>query len=109
MIQLSESRNVTIRIANDIIRILESSSTVHNVSHKYSTVSLGYTKGGNAGQAYFEVHDGFFLNDPMPDTMCHFMGLSKDDYLKLFDEAKEEVNKGIAPDCDIYRIWCQKV
>src|SRR5437763_10242782 len=101
----SDSRNVKIRISKDIIDTLESLPTVHNVEYKTSTVSLGPKKGGNAGQAYFEVHDGFFLNEPMPGTLCTFMGLSKESYLELFEEAKEEVNKGIAPDCDLYRIW----
>jgi hypothetical protein len=109
VVELSSSRNVTIRISKEIIKILESLPTVQNVGHKISTVSLGHAKGGNVGQAYFEVHDGFFLNDPMPDNMSKFMGLSKDEYLDLFKEAKKEVDNGIAPDCDIYRIWCQKV
>jgi len=108
VLELSVSRNVTLRISKEIIRILESLPTVKNVDHKISQVSLGTKKGGNAGQAYMDVHDGFFLNEPMPETMCKFMGLSQEAYLELFKEAKDEVESGIAPDCDIYRIWCQK-
>ncbi|GBB96171.1 hypothetical protein RclHR1_00270017 [Rhizophagus clarus] len=108
LIILSESRNVKIRISKDIIKILELSSSVKNVDYKISTVSLGTKRGGNAGQAYMEVHDGYFLNDPMPETMCKFMGLSQEDYKNLFDDAKNEVENGVGPDCDIYRIWCQK-
>jgi hypothetical protein len=79
------------------------------VDYRISTVTLGTKKGGNAGQAYMDVHDGYFLNDPMPDTMCKIMGLTKEEYIKLFKEAKKEVNETFAPNCDIYRIWCQKI
>ncbi|CAB4489342.1 unnamed protein product [Rhizophagus irregularis] len=108
LITLSDSRNVKIRISKEIIKILESSPTVKNVDYKIATVSLGTKKGGNAGQAYMEVHDGYFLNDPMPETMCKFMELSQEEYLKLFKDAKDEIESGVAPDCDLYRIWCQK-
>ncbi|RIA89157.1 S-adenosyl-L-methionine-dependent methyltransferase [Glomus cerebriforme] len=108
LIDLSASRNVNIRISRSIIEILESSSTVKNVEYKLSTVSLGIKRGGRAGQAYMDVHDGYFLNEPMPETLCKFMDLTKEEYLKLFDDAKKEVNNGIAPECDVYRIWCQK-
>ncbi|GET01672.1 S-adenosyl-L-methionine-dependent methyltransferase [Rhizophagus clarus] len=84
LIVLSESRNVKIRISRT-------------------------KKGGNAGQAYMDVHDGYFLNDPMPETLCEFMGLTREEYFKLFKEAKKEVNERFAPNCDIYRVWCQKI
>lgn len=110
LIELSDSRNVTIRISKEIIRMLESSPTVTNVKYERSIVPLGQLKGGNAGQAYFEVHDGFFLNEPMPETLSKFMGLSVEEYLKLFEKATKEINnEGVAPDCSIYRVWCQKI
>ncbi|EXX59694.1 uncharacterized protein OCT59_011245 [Rhizophagus irregularis] len=109
LVTLSDSRNVKIRISNEIIKTLVSLSTVRNVDYKISTVTLGAKKGGNAGQAYMDIHDGYFLNDPMPETLCKFMGTTKEGYLKLFKEAKKEVNETFAPNCEIYRIWCQKI
>ena len=44
----------------------------------------------------------------MPETMCKFMNLSQNEYFEWFKEAKKEVENGITPDCDIFRIWCQK-
>ncbi|CAG8449136.1 5452_t:CDS:2 [Funneliformis caledonium] len=108
LIELSESRNVRIRMYRNLIKILNSTQTVHNIESKVAIVPLGMKKGGNVGQTYLEVHDGFFLNDPMPETMSKIMNLSRQEYFDLFDEAKQEIEKGVAPDCEIYRIWCQK-
>ena len=92
----------------NLMKILNSSSTVQNIESRIEKVTLGSKKGGSIGQAYLDVHDGYFLNVPLPENLCKIMEISEEEYLELFKEAKKEVEDGIAPDCDIYRIWCQK-
>ncbi|CAI2163988.1 17653_t:CDS:2 [Funneliformis geosporum] len=108
LIELSESRNVRIRMYKNLIKILNSTQMVQNIESKVAIVPLGTKKGGNVGQTYLEVHDGFFLNDPMPEIMSKVMNMSREEYIELFGEAKKEIEEGVAPDCEIYRIWCQK-
>ncbi len=87
---------------------LKSIEEIQNVDIDVKTIPLGTKKGRNAGQIYWDIHEDFFLNEPMPETMCKFMNLSQNEYFELFKEAKKEVENGITPDCDIFRIWCQK-
>ncbi|CAG8439492.1 12744_t:CDS:2 [Funneliformis mosseae] len=108
LIKLSESRNVKIRMYENLINILDSIPMVQNVESEIKSTILGSKRGGNAGHEYLEVHNGYFLNVPMPETMCKFMGLTEEQYFEMFYEAKKEVLDGIAPECEVYRIWCQK-
>ncbi|CAI2163989.1 17654_t:CDS:2 [Funneliformis geosporum] len=109
LIELSESRNVKIRMYDNLISNLNSIPMVQNVESELKCIPLGSRRGGNAGHEYLEVHNGFFLNVPMPETMCKFMGLSVEQYLEMFKEARKEVADGISPECEVYRIWCQKI
>ena len=108
VLELSNGRNVNIRMYKDLMKILNSTPTVQNVESKIERVTLGSKKGGSIGQAYLDVHDGYFLNVPLPENLCEIMKISMEDYLELFKEAKKEVEDGIAPDCETYRIWFQK-
>ncbi|CAI2163993.1 17657_t:CDS:2 [Funneliformis geosporum] len=108
LVELSETRNVNIRMYDDLIRILSSTPSVQNVESKKKVISLGSKRGGYVGYEYMEIHNGFFLNVPMPETLSKFMGLSEEDYLELFKIAKSEVENDISPDCEVYKIWCQK-
>ncbi|CAG8449091.1 5449_t:CDS:2 [Funneliformis caledonium] len=104
-VELSEARNVKIRMYDNLIRTLNSTTSVQNVESKKEVISLGT---GFLGNEYLELHHDFFLK-AMPETLSKFMGLSEGDYIELFKKAKNEVENGISPDCELYRIWCQKL
>ncbi|CAI2163990.1 17655_t:CDS:2 [Funneliformis geosporum] len=105
LVELSETRNVNMRMYDNLIRILNSTPSVQNVESKKEVISLGSECFGNE---YLEIHNDFFSNVPMPENLSKIMGLSEGDYLELFKKAKHEVMNGISPDCEVYRIWCQK-
>ncbi|CAG8449074.1 5448_t:CDS:2 [Funneliformis caledonium] len=108
LVELSESRNVKIRMYDNIIGILNSTISVQNVESKKEVISLGLKKGGYVGNEYLMIHNEFFLNVPMPETLSKFMGLSEREYLELYKRAKNEVESVFSPDCEVYKIWCQK-
>ncbi|CAI2163991.1 17656_t:CDS:2 [Funneliformis geosporum] len=105
LVKLSETRNVNIRMYDNLIRILNSTPSVQNVESKKEVISLG---SGCCGYEYLEIHDEFFLSVPMPEILSKFMGISERDYLELFKKVKNEIRSGISPDCEVYRIWCLK-